>query len=99
MYITDKAGRKFRVPDKEEEKRIQRGIAEDPDATELTNEQLAEMRPFSEMRPRGRPKAAVTKAPVSIRLSPEVVAYFKATGKGWQTRVDEVLREYVDAHR
>nr|WP_236786692.1 BrnA antitoxin family protein [Allochromatium tepidum] len=43
----------------------------------------------------GRPKADATKQPVSIRLSPEVVDYFKAEGPGWQTRIDAVLREYV----
>ena len=41
------------------------------------------------------PQKAPKKEPVSIRLSPEVVAYFKSTGKGWQTRLDDVLREYV----
>jgi uncharacterized protein (DUF4415 family) len=52
---------------------------------------------------RGRGQRGVqkmpTKDPVSIRLSPEVVEYFKATGKGWQTRLDDVLREYVGARR
>ena len=36
-----------------------------------------------------------TKQAVSIRLSTEVVDFFKQSGKGWQTRVDDVLREYV----
>ncbi len=44
---------------------------------------------------RGRPKADVTKDSITIRLSPEVTAYFRSTGKGWQTRLDDVLREYV----
>lgn len=39
------------------------------------------------------------KQPVSIRLSPDVAEYFKSTGKGWQTRVNEVLQSYVKAHR
>jgi len=39
------------------------------------------------------------KLPVSIRLSPEVLEYFRATGKGWQTRVDEVLKEWMRKHR
>ncbi len=45
-------------------------------------------------RTRGSQKAP-TKQPMSIRLSPEVVAYFRATGKGWQSRMDDVLLEYV----
>jgi uncharacterized protein (DUF4415 family) len=32
---------------------------------------------------------------VSVRYSPEVVAYFKSTGEGWQTRMDGVLQQYV----
>lgn len=49
------------------------------------------------LRTRGRQKAP-KKLPVTIRLSPEVVEYFKATGDGWQTRMDMILREYVKAH-
>ncbi len=49
-------------------------------------------------RVRGNQKTTA-KQPVSIRLSSEVVEYFKATGKGWQTRMDEVLREYINRHR
>lgn len=49
-------------------------------------------------RARGKQKAA-TKLPVSIRLSPEVVEYFRSSGKGWQTAINEVLRKYVRRHR
>lgn len=42
-------------------------------------------------RPRGAQKAP-RKIAVSIRLSPEVVAHFKATGKGWQARSDEAVK-------
>ena len=48
---------------------------------------------------RGRPPKAQPKVSLTVRYSPEVVRYFKATGKGWQTRMDEVLREYVISHR
>lgn len=40
-----------------------------------------------------------TKVPVTVRYSPEVVEYFKATGEGWQTRMNDALREYVEQHR
>jgi uncharacterized protein (DUF4415 family) len=33
-----------------------------------------------------------------VRYSPEVVEFFKATGEGWQARMDGVLREYVACH-
>jgi uncharacterized protein (DUF4415 family) len=44
-------------------------------------------------RPPGRPKAAAPKRSVHLRLSPDVLAHFRATGKGWQTRIDEALRK------
>ena len=43
----------------------------------------------------GRPKAAVTKERITLRLSREVTQYFRATGKGWQTRMNTALLEYV----
>lgn len=46
-------------------------------------------------RGRGRPQAATRKVLLSVRYSPEVVEYFRATGEGWQARMDEVLRRYV----
>ena len=100
MYITDKTGRAYRIPTEEEGARIREGIAADPDTHELTDEEMAELRPLSEMkRAPGRPKAEATKERVTIRLSPEVTAYFRATGKGWQTRLDEALKAYVQVHR
>lgn len=47
---------------------------------------------------RGRPKAAVTKERITIRLSPDVVGAFRATGDGWQTRMDVALREWLQSH-
>lgn len=44
------------------------------------------------------PQKAPTKEQVSLRLSPEVLAYFKAGGSGWQTRLDQALKEYVRKH-
>ncbi|MCP5175513.1 MAG: BrnA antitoxin family protein [Moraxellaceae bacterium] len=46
----------------------------------------------------GRPVSNNPKVSTTVRLSPEVIAYFKATGKGWQTRLDAVLREYLQTH-
>ena len=83
----------FDLPDDQEEAQIRSGVAADPDAHEFSDQELAELRPV------GQPKAVVTKQPVSIRLSPEVLDYFKATGKGWQTRIDLVLRDYIEGQR
>jgi uncharacterized protein (DUF4415 family) len=41
----------------------------------------------------GRPKSANAKKSVHLRLSPDVLAYFRKTGPGWQTRIDEALRK------
>ena len=41
------------------------------------------------------PQYRPTKTPVTVRYDPEVLAYFKGTGAGWQTRMNEVLFEWV----
>jgi uncharacterized protein (DUF4415 family) len=41
------------------------------------------------------PQKAPTKKLISLRLSPEVIDHFKATGPGWQTRIDSTLREAI----
>jgi uncharacterized protein (DUF4415 family) len=46
----------------------------------------------------GRPKADATKVPIAIRLSPDVVEYFKGTGAGWQSRIDAALHEWISGH-
>lgn len=48
---------------------------------------------------RGRPPAAEKKVLLSVRYSAEVVRYFKATGDGWQSRMDAVLRDYITQHQ
>lgn len=47
---------------------------------------------------RGAQKAP-TKERVTIRLSPDVVQRFKATGAGWQTRVDAALQDWLESHQ
>ena len=44
------------------------------------------------------PQKAPTKVPTTLRLSPEVADYFRATGKGWQTRIDQALKEWIASH-
>ncbi len=46
----------------------------------------------------GRPTSKNPKQLVSIRYDSQVIEYFKATGKGWQTRINEVLMEYIKTH-
>jgi len=44
-------------------------------------------------RPAGRPKKAAPKEAVNIRLDPDVVAHFRASGPGWQSRINDALRK------
>jgi uncharacterized protein (DUF4415 family) len=49
-----------------------------------------------EAKKRGRPVGSVKadkKVQTAIRLDPDVLAVLKATGEGWQTRVNTILRE------
>lgn len=81
------------MPTGEEDKAITAAARSDPDAQPLTPAQLRAMVPMRALR--GRPKSENKKLLVSVRYSPEVLAYFKATGAGWQARMDSVLRDYV----
>jgi uncharacterized protein (DUF4415 family) len=44
---------------------------------------------------RGRPPKAAPKQAIKLRLDPDVVAYFRETGPGWQTRINDTLRRAV----
>ena len=49
----------------------------------------------------GRPVGSVKpdrKVPTTIRLSPEVSSAFRATGHGWQTRIDAALKDWLRTH-
>jgi uncharacterized protein (DUF4415 family) len=76
-----------------EDKVITAAAKADPDAQPLTPKQLQNMVPIRALR--GRPASENKKQLVSIRYSPEVLAYFKSTGDGWQSRMDGVLKEYI----
>ncbi|MDB3998757.1 BrnA antitoxin family protein [Litorivicinus sp.] len=67
----------------------------DPDdAPELTSEffETADLYEDKEVKPRGRPKSTSTKEPVKLRLDADVLAALRASGDGWQTRINETLR-------
>lgn len=54
------------------------------------------------VRRRGRPvgsTAAVRKSATTIRLDEEVLAAFKATGRGWQTRMNNALKDWLKTHQ
>jgi uncharacterized protein (DUF4415 family) len=83
-------------PTPEEDAEILAAAMADPEAPPLTEAQLAAMVPLRSLR--GRPKSETRKLLLSVRYSPEVVAFFKATGEGWQSRMDRVLMDYVARH-
>jgi uncharacterized protein (DUF4415 family) len=87
-------------------KNIKRAVkqAGDPENPEWTREEFARSITFDKLPSRLRQKIssrkrglqkAPRKVPVSIRLSPDVVEAFRASGSGWQARVDEILREHI----
>lgn len=81
------------MPTADGDKAITAAAKSDPDAQPLTRKQLKAMVPLKALR--GRPKSKKKKLLISVRYSPEVVAYFKSTGEGWQSLMDSVLRNYV----
>ncbi|MDK9720009.1 MAG: BrnA antitoxin family protein [Rhodospirillales bacterium] len=78
------------IPSAKEEAAIAGGITADPDTFEPSAADWKKMKPHGRI---GRPPAAVTKERITIRLSREVVNHFRATGPGWQTRIDDVLKK------
>jgi uncharacterized protein (DUF4415 family) len=99
--MTNPSRRIRHISDKEEAE-IQRKIASDPDAPEATDEQLRQAKPFAEAFPdlaesikraRGRPAIEQPRRQLSIRLDPDIIEHYKATGKGWQSRMNDDLRK------
>ncbi|MGD9888538.1 MAG: BrnA antitoxin family protein [Halothiobacillaceae bacterium] len=83
------------IPTYEEGLTITAAAMSDPDARPLTDEEWEQVKPFVR---KGRPPAASTKERITIRLSPEVVGQFRATGAGWQTRIDAALKDWLKEH-
>ena len=82
-------------PTAREERAINAGIKRDPDTRELTTVEFAELKPVR----RGRPKADEHKVSVTVRLDPQIVAFFRSNGRGWQTRMNSALSQYVKRRR
>jgi len=85
----------LKMPTLEEDQEITAAAESDPDALPLTDEQMNAMVPIRVLC--GLPKLPNKKQLVSIRYSPEVIDYFRASGAGWQARMDAVLKDYVRA--
>jgi uncharacterized protein (DUF4415 family) len=92
-FLTRRDGRRIALNTPDEDAAINAAIETDPDTRLPTNEELRSLRKA------GRPKAAVTKERITIRLSPDVVERFRASGPGWQTRMDAALKEWLTTHK
>jgi uncharacterized protein (DUF4415 family) len=84
------------MPSVAENAKIVAAAKADPDALPMTKAQLDALVPIRSVR--GRPKLENKKLLLSVRYSAEVVEFFRATGEGWQARMDGVLRQYVNNH-
>lgn len=78
-----------------EDAAITRAAMSDPDSIPFSDMEWDQAKPSVRI---GRPKAAITKERITIRLSADVVRSFKVTGKGWQTRLDAALKDWLSSH-
>ena len=86
----------------DEDRRITEAAESDPDNPIWTDDDWKRARPAREVLPhivanpprkvRG-PQKAPKKEQISLNVDPDVLAYFRSTGKGWQTRMNEALRD------
>jgi uncharacterized protein (DUF4415 family) len=70
----------------------------DPDdAPEITERWIAEADLYrgKKLVRRGRPAGTAKKTQTTVRISNEVLTFFRSYGRGWQTRMDEALKQYV----
>lgn len=88
--LTLSNGRTLRLNTPAEDAAIAAGIAQDPDTHEPSASEIAAMK-----RP-GRPLGSGSKTQVTLRLDTAALDAFKATGPGWQTRINALLRDAVE---
>jgi uncharacterized protein (DUF4415 family) len=91
------------------DEQLTQNALDDPDNPPLTDDDLAKAQPASEvlhellgqelatemLKKRGRPRKESTKKQVTLRISPDVIEYYRSTGQGWQSRIDQVLRDSI----
>ena len=91
------------------DEQLTQNALDDPDNPPLTDDDLAKARPASVvlheivcqelagemLKKRGRPKKESPKLQVTLRISPEVIEYYRSTGQGWQSRIDKVLLDSI----
>lgn len=82
-------------------KRSRRTWRDPDDAPEITDKWVAEADLYrgKKLVRRGRPAGLGQKTQTTLRISKDVLEFFRATGPGWQTRMDEALKRYVASQR
>ena len=93
MQIKTKSGRTLILPTPEEDAQITAAAMTDPDNLPLTDAELSQFK-----RGRGRPLGSGTKEQVTLRLDAQILEQFRATGNGWQTRINDALRDWAKHH-
>jgi len=94
--IKTRSGRVLELPTPEENEAINRGIAADPDTFEVSDEDFKKMKRRGM---RGRPRLETPKVLLSVRYDADIVEAFKASGDGWQTRMNDALRDWLKDHQ
>jgi uncharacterized protein (DUF4415 family) len=69
---------------------IRKAATSDPDAAPVASPAWLRRAKLLEPQP---------KLPVSMRLDEDILKWFRARGRGYQTRINAVLRAYIEAHR
>ncbi len=105
--VKTRSGRIVILPTPEEDDAINAGIMADQENPEWDEDAFKKAKPASEFftpeqfaalskkRPRGRPYAERAKVSTSIRLDADLLEALRATGRGWQSRVNSILREKI----
>jgi len=93
--IKTRSGRVLILPTPAEDAAITAAALADPDAVPFTDAEWLQAKPLVR---RGRPLGSSTKTQVTLRLDVEVVEKFRASGDGWQTRINDVLKSWVSMH-
>ena len=83
------------LPTPAEDAAIQAAGISDLDGAPLTDAQWEQVKPLVR---RGRPLGSGTETQVTLRLDVDVVEKFRATGDGWQTRINDALKSWVKRH-
>jgi len=83
------------IPTAAESAEIDAVSKHDPDAQSLSDAEWEKVKPYAQV---NRPRGLVTKERITIRLSCDVVDRFRASGDGWQKRVDMALKDWLKDH-